>query len=505
MPFTQYSFNKDADSFSRYEYYFQKNSITSSFRSCFSNTRLLFSPFSGNSSYEITYDDQENIQNFYSILEQSFPDLYTLNVVKNFQTSFQSYLDYKSSLKDPLSLQSPNPIAVRYVSSNGTHYIERPPMQISVDFSINYSKTKKMVPVKIWIPWTIFVLSPNTPDAYMYFSDKSLSSLDQTYLNCPLPNIYNDARVCYNSSLSGMDFHSTDIRYRYSYMFNEYFSGGWNLDLSSSLETVLSNYFYSNYSSSFPYYSSLRNFFFPNLDKIKSSYPSRLSSAFIKKYIEDPDIHSRFQSIYSNRNTFFRYFFIYMSSLTLDETLDFYKDIFSFSSNSDNSFHSISSFEKIVKNTSTFSRSNDQDYSNSMISDLNSFISVQSINNPETSLYDLASVPFILYSPFSQSSFTTHYRLESLYPHYSHLVDKYFSLLSDDHYNYYIKAVYDSQDSPIRFSLEKYPSSFYNIDSYYESLFPSYYSVDPFDRTSQSIVYSHNNFFTSIPSLQGAQ
>lgn len=505
MPFTQYSFDKDANSFSRSEYYFQKNSITSNFRSSFSNVRYLLSYSLDQNSSEINPNDHENVTNFYDSLENLFPELYTLNVTKNFQTSFQSYLDYKSSLQDPFFLQSPNPIAVRYVSSNGTHYIERPPMQISVDFSINYSKTKKMVPVKIWIPWTIFVVSPNNSEAYMYFSDKSLSSLDQIYLNCPLPNIYNDARICYNSSLAGMDFLSTDIRYRYSYMFNEYFSGGWNLDLPSSLENILSKYFYSNYSASFPNYPALRNFFFPNLDKIKSSYPGRLSSAFIKKYIENNDIHSRYQSIYSNRNTFFRYFFIYMSSLNLDETLDFYKQVLSFSSDFDQSLYSVSSFEKIVKKTSISPMSNDQNYSNSMISDLNSFISVKSMDDPSTSRYDVSYIPFIFYSSFSQGSFATTHRLENFYYQYSHLIDQYFSLSSDNLYKYYIQVIFHSQDSPIDFSLQKYPSSFSTIDSYYKSLFPSYYDADSSTYTYQSILYSHNNFSTPIPSYQGAE
>lgn len=510
MPYTQYSLDTATDTFSRSEVYFKRNMYSSDIRNIYySNINKLNSYDLSDSSDILSYENDilsyENVKSFYSLYKDNFPVSYSLIITKNFQTSLQSFFDYKSTLDNPFELSLPNPIAVRYVSLDGTHFIERPPFQIEVDFSVNYSKTKSMPPVKIWIPWTLFVLNPSTPqDSYIYFSHKSLSSMEDVYLNCPLPNIYNDSRICYSNSLYHLDYTSTDVRYLYSTLFNEYMSGGWNLDLPSSLEYIFRQIAYHQFSYTndnieerFKNIPTIRKFFYPDLDKIKSSYSGRLTSSYINKYFKESNYIHRVNNITSNRLTFFKYFFLVMSSFTLEETLQFYHEIFNHFVEKPNS---ISSFSEIVKRNSFTSTSQAKYYSQKMSNDFCSFISRTSLSDTSSVVYDVLEVPFIVNTPSSDHFHPNrNYLIESLLNQYHDLIDKCIESQNQNlSYKNYIDISFDSSNKPI-FTLKFYPSFYKTFESYYYSLFPSYFSDGTFYTTTvRQLLDSHNDFSISL-------
>jgi len=142
---------------------------------------------------------------------------------------------YSKSLKS-FAPDSAYPIATRYISSDGTLFIERPPFQATVDYKPAgaSSKKKKLAPKTVWIPWTMYTFNPTYPggNQFMYFSHKSLTSMSDNYYPTYLPNTYTDGRICYSNSLSTLPLNSNITpASMYAYMINEFFAGSWNSDL----------------------------------------------------------------------------------------------------------------------------------------------------------------------------------------------------------------------------------------------------------------------------------
>lgn len=176
----------------------------------------------------------------YTVLAGSLYDEYTQNI--------NSYIH-----KEDFSTY---PMAVRYADPyNGLYVIERPPFQIDMDFSTSKSYRGRRTPKflsqqKIWIPWTISIISFKKYNSTSYqhsfhllFNDKPISSLDEVLVPAYLPNVGYPGQVCLgedslkvNQTISQ---NPSDIASIYNMAFNSYFSG-WNSDLSPQF--TITNY-----------------------------------------------------------------------------------------------------------------------------------------------------------------------------------------------------------------------------------------------------------------------
>lgn len=145
----------------------------------------------------------------------------------------------------------PFPAAVRVIN-NDTYVIERPPFKTNVRLSLKRAYLSKRsdnssVLCEIWIPWTVCILKLKDedfgkPSMKMYYNDGPLSSLDQTV--CPpwTPNIHQTGEMClgdtsvnFDKEVSNGDLNPNNVQEVYNYLINDYFNGGWNMDLGSGL------------------------------------------------------------------------------------------------------------------------------------------------------------------------------------------------------------------------------------------------------------------------------
>lgn len=146
---------------------------------------------------------------------------------------------------------APLPIAIRYVSESNFYVIERPPFKTSVRFHNKKAHQVKSSPeplCEVWIPWTVVVLKIQSitgqllevPIFDLYFNDKPLSSIEDTFAVTFTPNTFSDSTICWGESMNKWNklvndkavnpFNVSDV---YHYFINEYFSGGWNQDLGT--------------------------------------------------------------------------------------------------------------------------------------------------------------------------------------------------------------------------------------------------------------------------------
>ena len=188
-------------------------------------------------------------ENIFNLTHQATPTVVGNDLWINYHVNF---LDtYKlidqhsetSSVKDYSLL----PLAVRYSSPDGTmHVIERPPFEIEIDFSTSTSYRPRNCPkflksVKIWIPWTVSVISTsyqsnsfsNSFSFHLYFNDQPLQSFDDKLVPCYLPNS-SGGNICMGQDsliASQLIENGSSITEVYNHIFNSYF-GGWNCDLT---------------------------------------------------------------------------------------------------------------------------------------------------------------------------------------------------------------------------------------------------------------------------------
>ena len=150
--------------------------------------------------------------------------------------------------------KTPLPICVRY-KSDKCIVIERPPFKMFPN--IRYGKrswrreAKYQQEREIWIPWTVMILVTNTSfsnpsgrtvvSPYLFFRDGPLTSFDDSMVLPYTPNVFKDGRICMgdsetrlNDEINNKKFTHSDIAELYSFIANEYFMGGWNLDLGVS-------------------------------------------------------------------------------------------------------------------------------------------------------------------------------------------------------------------------------------------------------------------------------
>ena len=201
--------------------------------------------------YDYTYS-LYTPENIFNLTHQATPTAVENDLWINYQINF---LDTDKLIKNHSQTSSTRdysllPLAVRYSSPDGkTHVIERPPFQIEIDFSTSNSYRARVTPkflhsAKMWIPWTVSVISTNCQSNsfsssfsfHLYFNDGPLQSFDDKLVPCYLPNS-SGGNICMGQDSLGtsqliQDGSSiTDI---YNHTFNSYF-GGWNCDLSSHM------------------------------------------------------------------------------------------------------------------------------------------------------------------------------------------------------------------------------------------------------------------------------
>ena len=187
----------------------------------------------------------------------------------------------------PTFSSNPYPIATRYIDTNGTYYIERPPFQANIDFKKGgaSSRTKKrLTDIKVWIPWTLFVFNPKAQKNAMYFSHKSLTTVNDMYFATYLPNSYQDGSICYSSSISLIPEYSTfsslSVAQIYSFYINEYFAGAWNSDLSNPWSAFLHSvylFIHSYFPQDEYLYPMIKKLCNPSNEELKKIFGSKTS------------------------------------------------------------------------------------------------------------------------------------------------------------------------------------------------------------------------------------
>jgi hypothetical protein len=340
-----------------------------------------------------------NLEKYKDITDLSnFHQLGKIVLQKNFETSFRNVVKFNNSLSHPKDPQHLYPIAVRYISSDGVYYIERPPFQVEVDSNFSRKSSTSFPPLKIWIPWTILVFNPKDPTTYyFYFSHKSLSSMKDMYFPCFLPNIYDDGRICMGSSASRIptDTNSIkNIKLIYSNIINEYMSGGWNTDLSPKHDLYLS---YNKHSSRLTQdkYPTLYAFNNPTFEYIKTHYPKMRDSTIVK--LINHETHNRYRTQYFHS---FKYYFLMMNTFDLETTLNFYSELSDYVASSNHPYHH-KSFESIVEKIDDgYSIHNPYSTMHNMTSSLSRYLLSQ--NSSENLLTSETKNIYFIY-PFSQN------------------------------------------------------------------------------------------------------
>lgn len=220
------------------------------------------------------------------------------------------------------------PLAVRQILPNGNYFVERPPFQLEVPITKSSS-------VKVWMPWTMTTINKeNRTDAYLFFGSKKLETVDDKYLPCVFPNIYGSGKICFSNSLydAGFDLHSAfDLRYTYSFLFNEYINGGWNQDLGSNLGQLFwsAHQFVNDLikNKSHQQFPMIAKFFNVTKEDMKVSYPRLTDKAYNKMY--DKIRGTWAMSV----KDMYQYTFLALSCFSLEETLKFYEEVSLHSSN----------------------------------------------------------------------------------------------------------------------------------------------------------------------------
>lgn len=279
----------------------------------------------------------KELQYFCRSAQVDIPCYHKLSVKK--VLTIPTYDFYK--LKNDLSIDSFKthilPMAVRYITKDNLYVIERPPFELEVDFRMGgaYSQSAKMPPVKIWVPWTVMIFNPNSllegdfSKVKLYFNSGPLDSMDQLLVTCFYPNTHSDSRICFSSSLN--DFNSVldlsqiaqgNIGYIYNYVFNNYMMGGWNSDLSQNLFDNFSRTSREIIERDCP---TIKLFLNPSSDP---EFYKKLSLVFPKKYF------GRIKKYYDKSNSrtisreksYFKNFGIF-AAFTLEQTINFIKEI----------------------------------------------------------------------------------------------------------------------------------------------------------------------------------
>jgi len=236
--------------------------------------------------------------------------------------------DTSSSVREKFGVK-PLPVCVRYQSENCI-VIERPPFKVSP--RIRYGRrsyresARYATEAEIWIPWTVMVLHCSTGfssknsriDPYLYFRDEPLSSFDDQLILAYTPNVFTDGRICLGDSESRLadainkgEFSKSDINSIYFFIMNEYFMGGWNMDLGHTHDMGKAREAIGK---------MIRAASVPSLIKIAKSRKNR----YLANRLEEYD-GSEASFVPGSSEGFIKFHINYISLLNLDETLSYVK------------------------------------------------------------------------------------------------------------------------------------------------------------------------------------
>jgi hypothetical protein len=254
---------------------------------------------------------------FYTCLFNNYSNTLSQTILQ-YKIKEYDFLELSNRVNNSLSPNSSNislyPLAVRYASpDNNLFVIERPPFQIEVDFSNNKSYQNRTSPkylnsVKIWVPWTVSVISvaPGISSSFssrysfsIYFNNKPMVDFTENLVPCFFPNS-SAGDICMgqdSAHVCDMINSKAPITEIYNYLFNSYFSG-WNSDIYNNLP--------------YPVYFYQKNI----MDRISQTKKGP------KNYFQI------FNATRSSRtsSTYNQMFYI-LSSLSLEETLDYISHI----------------------------------------------------------------------------------------------------------------------------------------------------------------------------------
>jgi hypothetical protein len=243
------------------------------------------------------------------------------------------------------------PVCLRYISPD-IAVVERPPFRVKVRMSYkrSYYRRKKSRSVEsdmeIWIPWTVAVLNlkniraslggrsgrrnqhyydSNSSHTFsLYFAPSSISSFDDELFPAYTPNVYGDGNVCMGTSVadgwaggnSGKSDDQASVMSIYNYYMNEYFAGGWNLDLSH-------NIWFRNYLGLLP-----QIFDVPGMAK-KTNNSYFLKNKFV--YSKSDDAYYAFDRMSQQRSldgsSYYKLYMNILSMLDLDQTLLYVREL----------------------------------------------------------------------------------------------------------------------------------------------------------------------------------
>ena len=196
------------------------------------------------------------------------------------------------------------PLAVRYISPDKNVYlIERPPFQVSIDFSssksYNIRKPIKAIQDKImWVPWTVTMIvfdsSQTTIQFFLYFNDGPMDSLQDSLVPSFLPNSSGGSICLGNDTAPALATYKNtgSITELYNYFFNSYFAG-WNCDLMNDIPN-------------YEYLIKQLNL----VDRIKQVSGQKAAKIFEKPYM------------YNTKNIYNRMFLL-LSHMTLPEVISY--------------------------------------------------------------------------------------------------------------------------------------------------------------------------------------
>lgn len=319
----------------------------------------------------------------YKVDYTNLPVVFSISCSVLASTSTNDVFSHLRARESEVHPKEINPIAVRYISKDGTYFIERPPFELNVDFR----KSGSVYTKKIWIPWTLSVLHPSNPSGIrIYFSNSSLQDMDTKYIPCILPNSYENGAICFSHSLASPEirknvYESTDIRQIYSFVFNEYMNGGYNDDLSPNM------YFARSIDINQKKYPTLYKFFDHSYDYVKQFYKKMNFNSFNQIVKRAFLLHRK-----TDR---FRYMFMMLGTFDVQETLKFYEEYIDF-----NQYNQSIPFSKIISDNALT-----QESSFANVGKLSSAISIMGGSQKSTSSHWYTSVKVLIHNIFAGKSY----------------------------------------------------------------------------------------------------
>lgn len=291
---------------------------------------------------------------YYHLFNEYLPYITSFNVHTHSVAPTEAIFEHQREVTFLTSQRELMPLAVRYIDKSGNYYVERPPFKININYKNcrAFDSTRETVDdLQMWIPWSImsiqgsFSYSFNPSDVKIVFSHKPLEKNTDIYVNPFLPNSYTDGRICWSNSFNSVsslntdknEIKSFDLTYWHSLILNDYMMGGWNTDLVCrplQFMDIISHHISDTADEN--YFPITKQYFSSNYDILDkyvnmSDYPDIVQQIYyicLNKFRMTPKrskIISHAQTTKQKDGDSFVRFFAFMSLLSLEDTLTFYK------------------------------------------------------------------------------------------------------------------------------------------------------------------------------------